>query len=312
MTPVTIPPGPGPAREPLADAVENLLRRQDASGRWEGEVAWNTMLLSQYVLTCRMAGNWPLPGGDRGMILRHYQVTQRSDGSWPLHAEAPGSLFVTVLAYVALRVLGLPADDPLPAAARRWMAAQPDGVTVVASWGRMWLAMLGLYEYEGINPLCPETVLLPRWVPLHPDRLYVHTRLIYFGMACLYARRARFDLGSLAAELRAELYGCRYESIDFAGCRGRLAAADVAVPPARVLRLGSNIFHALRAPSSPPAPGGRRPALPGKAQRRTGSIGRPGRVTGQRAARLPGPGRYGCPARGGAAGACPAGRVAMG
>lgn len=238
--------------EPLADAVENLLGRQDASGRWEGEVAWNTMLLSQYVLTCRMAGNWPLPDDDRGMILRHYQVTQRSDGSWPLHAEAPGSLFVTVLAYVALRVLGLPADDPLPAGARSWMAAQPDSVTVMASWGRMWLAMLGLYEYEGINPLCPETVLLPHWVPAHPDRLYVHTRLIYFAMACLYARRARFGLGPLAAELRAELYGCRYESIDFAGCRGRLAAADVAVPPARLLRLGSNIFmryerHPVRA-----------------------------------------------------------------
>ena len=252
MTPVTISPGPGPTGEPLADAVANLLRGQDASGRWEGEVAWNTMLLSQYVLTCRMAGKWPLPDHDRSAILRHYQVTQRSDGSWPLHAEAPGSLFVTVLAYVALRVLGLPADDPRPAAARHWLRAQPDSVTVVASWGRMWLAMLGLYEYEGINPLSPETVLLPRWIPAHPDRLYVHTRLIYYGMACLYARRARFDLGPLVAELRAELYGCRYESIDFAGCRGQLAAADVAVPPSRLLRAGSSIFmryerHPVRA-----------------------------------------------------------------
>ena len=239
MTPVTMSPDLG---QPLAGAVENLLARQDASGRWEGEVAWNTMLLSQYVLTCRMAGNWPLPGGGRGKILRHYRVTQRTDGSWPLHAEAQGSLFVTVLAYVALRVLGVPAEDPLPAAARRWLTAQPDSVTVMASWGRMWLAMLGLYEYEGISPLCPETVLLPRWVPAHPYRLYVHARLIYFGMACLYARRARFDLGPLAGELRAELYGCPYESIDFAGCRGGLAAADVAVPPARLLRLGSSIF----------------------------------------------------------------------
>ena len=71
-------------------------------------------------------------------------------------------------------------------------------------------------------------------------------------MACLYARRARFDLGPLAGELRAELYGCPYESIDFADCRGRLAAADVAVPPARLLRLGSRIFmryerHPVRA-----------------------------------------------------------------
>ena len=241
-SPVTISAATGPAGEPLADAVENLLAQQDASGRWEGEVAWNTVLLSQYVLTCRMAGNWPLPGRDRHEILRHYQVTQRTDGSWPLHSEAPGSLFVTVLAYVALRVMGLPADDPRPAAARHWLRAQPDSVTVVTSWGRMWLAMLGLYEYEGINPLSPETVLLPRWVPVHPDRLYVHTRLIYFGLSCLYARRVRFDLGPLAGELRSELYGRPYESIDFAACRRALATADVAVRPARPLRLGASIL----------------------------------------------------------------------
>ncbi len=94
----------------------------------------------------------------------------------------------------------------LLAAARHWLRAQADSVTVVTSWGRMWLAMLGLYEYEGINPLSPETVLLPRWVPVHPDRLYVHTRLIYFALSCLYARRVRFDLG--LAGLRASQRNC--------------------------------------------------------------------------------------------------------
>jgi squalene/oxidosqualene cyclase-like protein len=235
-------PGRALAGGPLAAAVANLLGQQDASGCWEGEVGWNTMLLSQYVLTCRMVGRWPLPQRDRGQILRHYQVTRRGDGSWPLHGEAPGSLFVTVLAYVALRVLGVPVDDPLASAARRWLWAHPDDVTVLPSWGRMWLAMLGLYEYEGINPLVPETVLLPGWAPVHPDRLYVHTRMIYFGLSCLYARRARFDLGPLTGQLRAELYDRRYESIDFAACRGRLAAGDVFVPPSRPVRLGSALL----------------------------------------------------------------------
>ena len=71
MTPVMTRADPGPAGEPLANAVGNLLRRQDASGRWEGEVVWNTMLLSQYVLT----GRWPLADSDRSSILRHYQAT---------------------------------------------------------------------------------------------------------------------------------------------------------------------------------------------------------------------------------------------
>jgi lanosterol synthase len=78
--------------------------------------------------------------------------------------------------------------------------------------------------------------------PVHPDRLYVHTRMIYFSLACLYARRARFDLGPLTGQLRAELYGRRYELIDFTACRGQLAAADVFVPPSRLARLGSAVL----------------------------------------------------------------------
>lgn len=238
--------GTGPERGSgggaLAAAVANLLGQQSAPGCWEGEVAWNTMLLSQYVLACRMTGRWPLPERDRGQILRHYQAERRGDGSWPLHGEAPGSLFVTVLAYVALRAMGVPAGDPMTSAARSWLRAQPDDVTVLPSWGRMWLAMLGLYEYEGINPLVPETALLPGWAPVHPDRLYVHTRMIYFGLSCLYAKRARFDLGPLTGELRAELYNRPYELIDFAACRRQLAAADVYVRPSALVRLGADLL----------------------------------------------------------------------
>jgi squalene/oxidosqualene cyclase-like protein len=232
----------GPATDPpLAAAVAHLISRQHPQGCWEGEVAWNTMLSSQYVLTCRMAGNWPLSAHDRDGIQRHFEATRRPDGSWPRHGESHGSPFVTVLAYIALRVMGLPAQAPLAAAARRWLHAQQDSITILPTWGRIWLAMLGLYEYEGISPILPEALLLPRWMPVHPDRLYVHTRMSYVCLACLYARRARFDLGLLTGQLRRELYDQPYESIDFSACRRRLAAADVFVPPGRLLRRGAGI-----------------------------------------------------------------------
>ena len=221
-------------------AVEHLVSLQEPEGYWEGEVVWNTTLLSQYVLTSKMAGRWPLPDDDRDAILRHFEVTRKPDGSWPLHREAPGSLFATVLAYVAVRVLGVPAEAGLAADARRWMHAQPGGVAVVPSWGRMWLAIVGLYEYEGISPIMPEAVMLPGWVPVHPDRLYVHTRMIYFGLACLYAGRVRFDIGPLTDDLRGELYDRPYASVGFAAGRGRLAA-EVVVPPGRLLRFAATV-----------------------------------------------------------------------
>jgi hypothetical protein len=52
-------------------AVEHLVWLQEPEGCWNGEVVWNTTLLSQYVLTSKVAGRWPLPDGDRDGILRH-------------------------------------------------------------------------------------------------------------------------------------------------------------------------------------------------------------------------------------------------
>jgi hypothetical protein len=101
------------AQDGLTHAVTHLLLRQHAEGYWEGEVAWNTMLLSQYVLTSRMVGRPRWSERDRDMILRHFDATRRADGSWPLHPEALGSLFVTVLAYVAVRILGVAPEEPM-------------------------------------------------------------------------------------------------------------------------------------------------------------------------------------------------------
>jgi cation diffusion facilitator CzcD-associated flavoprotein CzcO len=41
----------------LRRAVDAILRRQSASGEWEGEVAWGPMLAAQYVLMCQTTGS---------------------------------------------------------------------------------------------------------------------------------------------------------------------------------------------------------------------------------------------------------------
>jgi lanosterol synthase len=240
------------APKPVERAMGHLLSLQNATGHWEAEMVWNTMLLSQYVLVRRIVGgrHWPIEENVRRGIVRHYQVTRRADGSWGMHGEGEGYVFMTALAYVALRVLGLGKDDPLVAPARRWLRAHDDhrcappaaqgrrarGVLAIPSWGKFWLAMLGLYEYSGVNPIPPELFLLPDSLPLHPNNYYCHTRYIYLGIAYLYGRRFRADLGPLTDELRDELYGVSYAGINFAAHRHDLAASDLFVRPSAPLR----------------------------------------------------------------------------
>src|SRR5206468_3925238 len=91
-------------------------------------------------------------------------------------------------------------------------------------------------DWCGVNPCPPELVLLPRALPFHPWRYYCHTRYIYLAMACLYGARVRAPLGPLADELRDELYGTPWATLDFAAHRDDVAPSDLYVRPAPALR----------------------------------------------------------------------------
>lgn len=222
----------------LAPAVQHLLSLQRKDGCWEGEVVWCTMILSQYVIVRHVVGR-PIDEPARAAILRHYAATRTAEGGWPLHREGPAQVFTTTLAYVALRLAGAEADHELAAPARRWLHRQPGGVLGVPTWGKFWLALLGLYEDEGLSALPPELFVAPSWMPVHPRRWYCHTRCIYLGMAYLYGRQFVAGLGELGDALRRELYDQPYETIDFAAHRQHVSPVDLYAPPTRTrLALG--------------------------------------------------------------------------
>lgn len=234
MKPTT--PKPAAIFQSTAKAVRQLLSRQKPGGDWEGEMVWCTMILAQAVIVRTLAGR-PYSAAEQRQIIRHFAVTQAADGSWGMHPESPGYVFFTALAYVALRMLGVAAGDPLLAKARAWLHAQPGGVKGIPTWGKFWLALLGLYEYAGLNAIPPELFLLPEWLPFHPRRFYCHTRLIYLGIAYIAGQRYQARLPQpLLDELRQELYDEPYAAIDFAGLRHALAPGDVYVPISPLLR----------------------------------------------------------------------------
>jgi squalene/oxidosqualene cyclase-like protein len=221
----------------LSRAFDHLSRIQDASGYWEAEMVWNSMLLSQWVITQAICGRLnSISNETKSRILKHYETTRTPEGGWAMHGEGGPYVFMTTLAYVALRLLGLPSENPLCADALRWLKLQPHGVLAVPSWGKFWLAMIGLYEYSGVNPIPPELFLLPDSLPVHPNNFYCHTRYIYLGIAYLYGKRFRAHLGPIENELRRELYDREYSEIDFSQYRHVIAQNDLHVRPSLPLR----------------------------------------------------------------------------
>jgi lanosterol synthase len=216
-------------------ALRHLVAQQRPRGDWEAEMVWCPIITAQYVIVRHVVGR-PLDEVARAALRRQFEATRTADGGWGLHPESPSYVFVTALAYVALRLLGVSADEPIAKEARGWLRSQPGGVLAIPTWGKFWLALIDLYDWRGVNPTPPELFLLPAWMPIHPVRFYCHTRLIYLGMAVLAGRRVRASLGRLTTALREELYDVPYETLDFAAHRREVATSDVYVRPGRMLR----------------------------------------------------------------------------
>jgi lanosterol synthase len=232
------------ATDSLAKAIDYLISVQYPKGYWEAEMVWNTMLTSQWVIVQRIVGRLDgISDETRAGLIKQFEVMRTREGAWGMHCEDGPKVFFTVLAYVALRLLGLPAEHPLCAPALAWLRAQNPGVVAIPSWGKFWLSVIGLYEYEGMNPIPPELFMVPEWVPLHPNHYYCHTRYIYLGIAYLYGRRYRADLGPITADLRRELYDRPYDDIDFSRYRHEIAETDLYVRPSLPLRAAYDALH---------------------------------------------------------------------
>jgi 2,3-oxidosqualene cyclase len=233
-------PGNGAAVE---KGLEVLASTQEPSGAWKGDYGGPLFLPPLYIGTLYALGR-PPDDRTRNGFLHYLLGHQNSDGGWGLDVEGKSQLFTSVLNYVALRLLGLPAEDSGLTRARAWFLPK-GGALASASWGKFMLAVLRLYEYQGLHPVPPELWLLPRWLPVHPGRLWCHCRMVYLPMSHLYGRRARVPDAPVLAQLREELYGEPYARIDWQAARDWVSPTDVYTPRTPVLRRVNAVLGVL-------------------------------------------------------------------
>ncbi len=224
-------------------AVEKLGALQLDNGAFAGECIWNPMLVCQYVFVCHIVGR-PISEDRRRRIHRSLELEAREDGGWGMHPDSESWLFHTTLAYVALRLLDYDESDPLVAGGRRWLVDH-GGIYAVPQWGRIWLAILGLFPWSGVHPIIPELWLLPDRTPAHPRRLYCHMRLIYLGLSFAYGKRFTAAPDDKLRAIRAELYPEGYDTERFERHRDDIASTDLFEAPNAALRAAMGALRRL-------------------------------------------------------------------
>ena len=102
-----------------------------------------------------------------GIEMKRYLFARQSvtDGGWGLHIEAASWVLGRVMNYVALRILGAGVEDERMIRARG-LLHRLGGAVNGPHWAKFWLSVLGVMEWEAVNPVPPElwyfSSVLPR------------------------------------------------------------------------------------------------------------------------------------------------------
>ena len=145
-------------------AAEHLLSLQDPAGWWKGELETNVTMDAEDLMLRHFLGR--LDPGVAERSARWIRSNQRPDGTWTTFFGGPPDLSTTIEAYVALRLAGDSADAAHMAAAAAWIGAA-GGVAAARVFTRIWLAMLGGWDWEDLPVLPAEIMFLPARVPLN-------------------------------------------------------------------------------------------------------------------------------------------------
>lgn len=206
---------------------------QAHDGHWPGDYGGPMFLLPGLVITLSITGalNAVLSEEHKKEMRRYIYNHQNQDGGWGLHIEGSSTMFGSVLSYVTLRLLGEEANDGQGAMekGRKWILDH-GGATAITSWGKMWLSVLGVFEWSGNNPLPPEIWLLPYLLPVHPGRMWCHCRMVYLPMSYLYGKRFVGPITPTVLSLRKELFNVPYHEIDWNEARNLCAKEDLYYP----------------------------------------------------------------------------------
>ncbi|XP_047249582.1 lupeol synthase isoform X3 [Capsicum annuum] len=222
------------------EAVKRTLTRgisyyatvQAHDGHWPAESAGPLFFLPPLVMALYVTGdmNTVLSPAHQMEIKRYAYNHQNEDGGWGFHIEGHSTMFGTVLNYIALRLLGEEVQEGNALAKGRKWILDHAGAVATPSWGKLWLAVLGVYEWDGCNPMPPEFWIIPTLFPFHPGKMLCYARLVYMPMSYLYGRRFVGTITSLVLSIRDEIHTQPYHQIDWNTARNTCAKVDLYYP----------------------------------------------------------------------------------
>ena len=170
----------------ISRAQARLLALQAPNGHWAGEVEAPPEITAEYVLLCHL-----LDRVDRERerkAVRFLRRRQRTDGGFSLFEEGPTNLSATIKAYFAMKIAGVPVDDPAMARARTQIRAM-GGPVKTNVFTKILLALFGEYDWNGVPTMPAEIMLFPRVSPFNIYEVSYWSRTVIVPLLILMDRK---------------------------------------------------------------------------------------------------------------------------
>jgi squalene-hopene/tetraprenyl-beta-curcumene cyclase len=181
----------GGQSESVDDAIRRsqawLLGRQDQrDGFWVAELEADTTLTAEYLLLRRFL-NLVDPERERKAVT-YLKSMQLPDGGWHIYYGGGSEISASVKAYFALKLSGVPADEPFMVKAREAIHAK-GGVVAANVFTKILLALFDQYDWRGVPTMPPEIILLPKHFYFGLYAMSYWSRAVLIPMLIVFTHR---------------------------------------------------------------------------------------------------------------------------
>ena len=198
------------SKEAIARSQEHLLAIQEPDGYWWAELESNMTITAEVVLLHKIWQTDKTRPFDKVKLTCDRNSGNMEAGSFIMVMV---DSFPTIEAYMALRLLDVPATDPAMVKAKKFIL-QHGGISKSRIFTKMHLALIGCYDWQGLPSIPPSIMLLPEASPFTIYEMSSWARgstvplLIVFDRKPVYKLEQPINLDELYAEGIANV---RYE-----------------------------------------------------------------------------------------------------
>ena len=184
---------PQQIKKAIQASQDYLMSLQYPDGYWWSELESNVTITAEVVILHKI---W---GTDKDRPLHkteaYLRQQQRDHGGWELYFGDGGEISTSVEAYMALRVLGVPADNPALLKAKDFILSK-GGISKTRIFTKLHLALIGCYDWRGTPSIPPWIMLLPEWFPFTIYEMSSWARSSTVPLIAVCDQKPIYDLGS--------------------------------------------------------------------------------------------------------------------